>query len=326
MYAAGIGGTITGRGADVLIIGDYLKNREEAESELMRDKVWDSFQSDLMTRLAPVHAVIIVANRWHVDDLCGRIEAKNNQKSEQYDPDFPVFSIIRFPAQKQMTGEWLFPERFSDEWYRAERAVMGEYAWAAQALQDPQPRQGNLLRIDNVKIAHELPDGLYWQWGWDIASTEKERMKPDPDYTVGTLAAFHDDTLYVADVRRGRWGAVERDRRIVQAALTSEASRVNIEAVGGYKDAALRIKGELSGRAVVSAITWKAGQDKVARVAHFEPLFEAGKIVLRQADWNAPWLAEFGAFPAGKHDDQVDSLVVAARDLVMRRGRSRLSA
>ena len=110
MYAMGLGGTITGKGAHVLVIDDYCKNREEAESEPIRAKIWDSFRSDLMTRLAPAHAVIIVATRWHEDDLAARIFTEMER-----DANFPRFQRINFPAQAA-DGSFLFPERFPAAW------------------------------------------------------------------------------------------------------------------------------------------------------------------------------------------------------------------
>jgi predicted phage terminase large subunit-like protein len=333
MYSAGFGGTITGRGGHVLIIDDYLKNREEAESVIVRDRVWDSFQSDMMTRLAPVHAVVIVANRWHEDDLVGRIQRRNDKTSEDYDPDFPVFELLSFPAWDDKLG-WLFPERFSDSWYRSRRSLVGSYAWSAMGLQDPQPRKGKMLRADLVEVRDKLPDEydsgddrylpLKWSRGWDLASTEKQRTKTDPDFTVGTLATFHDGVIYVKDVVRGRWSAGQRNRRINEAALRDGRSvTVYVETVAGYKDTAQLVRAALEGSAVVREV--HPNKDKVVRAASLEPTFEAGRVVLKRAPWNPEWVREFTSFPSSRHDDQVDSLLVAVKHLVDQTGRMMLS-
>ena len=103
MNVAGFGGSITGHRADVIIIDDYCKGRAEAESKNMRDRVWDSFVNDVMSRRAPAHAVIIVATPWHEDDLVGRIRREMAENEA-----FPRFEVLRYPAWTEGRG-WLFP-------------------------------------------------------------------------------------------------------------------------------------------------------------------------------------------------------------------------
>ena len=319
LYAAGIGGTVTGRGADVLILDDYFKNRQEAESIVTRDRLWDSFRSDFFTRLAPTHAVIIIANRWHPDDLVGRIEDLNDPKSERYDPNMPKFRKLVYQAQSD-DGEWLFPERYSDNWYLTQRAGVSSYAWQAQFQQDPQPRSGNLLRADCVQVVEEMPEGMHWTRAWDLASTRKDRAGEDPSYTVGSKVASRKDKtgalkLYVADVVRGQWEAPERDRNIIKTAAADGSSvGVAIESVAGYKDTYTRIRELLRGRSVVLKVTVGAASgDKVARAECLEAAFEEGNVFIKRAPWNDAWLREMASFPNGRHDDQVDSLVIAQK-------------
>jgi predicted phage terminase large subunit-like protein len=318
MFAMGLGGTITGRGANVLIIDDYCKNRAEAESETVRTNVWDSFRSDLMTRLAPAHAVIVIATRWHEDDLAGRIfeEMKKDAK-------FPHFKQVNFPALAE-DGSFLFPERFPAEWYEAQRAAVGAYAWQSLYQGDPKPRAGRMLRGDLVEIVTKAPE-LKWVRGWDLASTEKERIKDDPDYTVGVKVGFDGDCLWIVDVVRGQWSAPERDKRMEQTALRDgRGVEVRIETVAGYKDTYTRIKHQLSGKATVRA-TQPRG-DKVSEASILEPLFEAGKVKLLKAPWNDAFIAEVNAFPRGKNDDQVDATKIGAKELLSSKRRMGLSA
>jgi len=321
MYAAGLGGTITGRGAHLMVIDDYLKNREDAESKLMRDKGWDSFESDLMTRLAPVHAVMIVANRWHDDDLVGRIKKKNTPNDRSYDPDFPIFEMIEYPAWTKKGG-WLFPERFSDQWYRSTRAMMGAYAWQAQGLQNPTPRVGAIFDSSRVEIVDEMPEDLPWIRGWDLASSEKERMKEDPDFSVGAKVAWNGASLYVDDIIRGQWEAPERNRKIVQTAKRDGRDIVvKVEVVAGYKDAYTTLKGILKGKSIVRQVT--VSRDLVSRASCLEPSFDAGKIFIKRGPWNQDFLTEFGSFTGSgsAHDDQVAAVVTAIKDEIDRGGR-----
>lgn len=324
-HAVGLTGGITGRGASVLLVDDYMKSRATAESETMRRLTWEAFGSDLMTRLTPSKRIVaITANRWHQDDLVGRIINKNNAEHEDYDPLFPVFRIVKFPAQSEdwkteRNGDgWLFPERFEAEWYESQRATIGKYAWSAQAMQDPTPRGGNMLRVDLVRREETMPEGVEWVRGWDLASTGKDRAKEDPDWTVGTLAGVKNGTVYVRDVVRGRWSAGERNRVIVATALKDgPAVRIHVEGSGPYLDAYNQIREELMGRSVVRRIC--PNKDKVTRAMALEPKFEAGLVVIRRAPWNEAWEDVLAAFPNGTHDDDVDSLVAATEDALTKR-------
>ena len=97
-------------------------------------------------------------------------------------------------------------------------------------------------------------------------------------------------------------------------ATVQQGDRVYVEGVGGYKDAAMRFKSLLLGRALVESVTPKG--DKVSRASVLEPMFEAGNVVLRRAAWNSDWIKEFSEFPSGRHDDQVDSLVLAVSKVI----------
>lgn len=319
LNAVGLGGAITGKGANILIIDDYCKNRQEAESEEIRKKVWDSFRNDCFTRLAPVHAVIILATRWHEDDLIGSI-LEEMKKSAEY----PQYKQLIFSAENK-EGTWLFPERFSPKWYRAMKLSLGAYAWNCLFLCNPQPRNGAMLRADLVKIVKlsEVPLGLKWTRGWDLASTEKERIKDDPDYSVGTLAAFDGQRLWVKDVVRGQWTAPQRDQAILDTAVRDGRTvKVRVEAVGGYKDTYVRMMKALSGKAIVRPA--RPRESKVARASLFEALFEHGFVNIVAAPWNDDWIKEFNKFPKAPHDDQVDSLGLASADDVDVLGRMKV--
>jgi len=237
---------------------------------------------------------------------------------------FPQFKITRYPAQDE-GGKWLFPQRFSESDYLRIKAAVGSYAWNALYQQDPAPRTGNLLRADLVNWIgfDDIPEGLQWRRGWDVASSGKERIKDDPDFTVGTMAAYDGKTrrIYVRDVTRGQWSTLKRDDRMERTAREDArdgVSRQYIEAVGGYVDTFRRIQNTLRGVSVVRKVN--PDTDKVSRASLLEPIFEAGNVFAVRAPWNQKWQSELLAFPSGKHDDQVDSLVIAVHDQIMRGG------
>lgn len=317
--AAGIGGGATGKGADVLIVDDYLKGRSDAESETIRNTQWDDFADNLMTRLAPVHIVVILATPWHPDDIIGRIKNRMNPEHRDFNPDFPKFEIMKFPARDEQ-GNCLFPERFSEEWYKQQFATLGAYSSAALLQCEPVRRAGNLFRVENIRIVDEMPQGLRFCRFWDLASTEKERNKPDPDYTAGALVAARkiggEWHVYVKDVRFMQGEAPARNRLIEQTAeLDGAAVRIGVESVAGYKDTYTILRGIIRNRIIVKI---NATKDKVVRCSELEVPVEAGHLYFLRGAWNQALLEEFASFPAGVHDDKVDAVAGAfamAREL-----------
>ena len=313
---SGIGGSITGKGYHLGIIDDYLKNRQDAESETIREKQWDWFTNVFLTRRAPVSITIILATPWHTDDIIGRIGQKMKE-----DPDFPRFKTITFPAfdEKYESGT-LFPERYSKEWYSGQRASLGIYGTASLMQCNPQMRGGNMLNVGNVQTVDEFPEGLKFVRAWDLASTEKQLVKSDPDYTVGALVAIDwtgengmtgkVPVIYIKDVRRIRKTAPERDNLMKTTAVHDGSGvRMGIESVGGYIDTYNNIKLALDGVIHVEYIT--VSKDKVVRASALEPAFDASNVYILRAEWNTQFLDELGKFPSGVHDDQVDALVGA---------------
>jgi len=133
--AVGLGGAITGKGGHLITCDDYCKSREEAESQVYRDKTWESFKDNLMTRRAPTSIVVVPATPWHEDDVMGRIEMEMARN-----PDFPRFEVLTFPATDPTTGEYLFAERMGEDWYREQYATLGPYSAAALLDCNPRPK------------------------------------------------------------------------------------------------------------------------------------------------------------------------------------------
>jgi predicted phage terminase large subunit-like protein len=217
-------------------------------------------------------------------------------------------------------GDWLFLQRFPESWYVHQKSNLGTYGWNSLGQQDPQPRKGNLLRADMVRFLpsdefDKLTAGARWTRGWDLASKKKERVKSDPDYTVGTRATLHKGIIYVDDVVKGQWNAVKRDKLIVECAKRDgQNTPVCVECVAGYTDAFDYITNLLAGQAIVRP--YRPTVDKVARASQFEAKFELGMVVCRKADWNKDWVREVNSFPTAAHDDIVDSFVVALNEMI----------
>jgi len=312
----GVGGGSTGRGYHLGIIDDYMKDRQNAESETIREKQWYWFTNVFMTRSAPVSITIILATPWHVDDIIGRIK-----KEMKKNKNFPQFKIITMGYKSDdYEGGYLFLKRFSATWYKQKEAALGTYGVASLLQCNPVLRGGNMLKTDKIKIIDEseLPENLKWVRGWDLASSKKERVKSDPDYTVGVQMAIvwikqsevdiKIPHIYIKDVVRLREEAPARNRIIIQTTkMDGPTVKVGIETVAGYKDAYTIMKDVLQGVALVRNIN--VSSDKVSRASALEPIFEAGNVYLVKGEWNKKFIMEVGAFPSGKHDDQVDGLI-----------------
>jgi predicted phage terminase large subunit-like protein len=308
-FACGILGSLSGHGYHLGILDDYCRNRADAESETTREKTWNAFTNDFMTRKAPVNITIVLATRWHVDDIIGRMSEKIKN-----DPAFPKFKIINMPAFSDgYPSGYLFPERYSAQWYEEMKATLGTYGTASLLQQSPTLRGGTLLKTDKIQVHFDLTvfPQIPFTRVWDYAHTEKQRMKSDPDYTSGTLLALNTVNgkkhLWIKDVQRFRNAAPERDARIIQIVETDGPYvRFAAENTIDSKDAVAYLRKLLAGRKDVIDATGKG--DKVLRATPLESIFSDGNVHILYGAWNQDWITEIGEFPRGKHDDQVDNL------------------
>lgn len=321
--AAGLGGAITGRGGALIVVDDYCKKREEAESERYRQRTWDTFKDDIMTRRAPACIVVVPATPWHTDDLTGRIKAEMKE-----DPHFPQFEFLKFGARYdennvRWPGNYLFPERYDEEWYLSQYATLGTYSAAALMDCDPKPKSGgtfDITRWKYVDSVDELPTKTYRSCRcWDLASTKKERVKDDPDYTVGAKVAIWYEVgnnipfLAVLDGIECQQEAPQRDRTIRWKTVEDgRGCEVVIEAVAGYKDT------YTTQRTALADVTDKVrkltvSKDKVANATILEEIIEAGQFYVVRGPWNKRMEEDFSTFPLGVHDDWVDAVSGGAR-------------
>lgn len=332
VYAIALGGGLTGKGGDLIVLDDYCKNREEARSETYREKTWSRFQ-DLLSRRAPTSIFIVVATPWHVDDIRGRIRKKMDE-----DPDFPQFEELTFPAKvKNRSGQWagkyLFEERFPRQWYEGQYSAQGSFAPALLDC-DPVMEGGNLFDVTKIDVRDSLEsfpnavvakDGTVslrgYKRGWDVASTEEQRSKSDPDYTVGVKGFVQIATervqgvelrsvdLWIADCVYVRAEAPERDKLILDTVIHDGRSTSHqIEAFGAYKDAFTSFKKLLRGVVLVEPSQMPG--DKVAKASPMEEAFNAGRVHILRAPWNDFFIRHFTQFPDGAHDDAVDATAV----------------
>jgi predicted phage terminase large subunit-like protein len=306
--AVGVGGG-TGNPCDVLILDDLFKGRKEAESEVMRETVWEWWQGSLYPRLAPHSAVIMQNTRWHHDDHVGRLLEMEKQGGDKWVVNkIPCFSEGEGDPLGRPAGQTAVPGRYSQRKMERKRANTGDYEWEAIYQQNPSPRQGGMFKRDKFQILDALPAGCRFIRFWDKAATEG-----GGDFSVGVLMALASDSTYwVCDVVRGQWGEAALDNIIRQ---TAELDRINYGFVhtrgeeeggaSGKRDAAAFIR-LLNGFSVDTERAVERGS-KTTNASAYASQQQVGNVKLLRGTWNGVFINEHCAFPTGKNDDQVDA-------------------
>lgn len=302
--AAGVGTAITGRGANVLLIDDPLKDRQEADSETIRKSVWDWYTSTAYTRLMPGGAVVLIQTRWHEDDLAGRLLEEMRRGGDKWE-------VLELKALDD--GKALWPEWYPVEALERIRAAIGPRDWSALYQQNPVPDEGTFFLKDWIRYYDEPPPGLRVYGASDYAVTEG-----GGDYTVHLVAGVNEhDDLYILD----RWRAQTTPDVWVEAFIGllrqwqpvewAEENGQILKAVGSLID-----RRQIEEKAWCFRKAFASSADKPTRAQAIRGRMAAGKVYLPR---NAPWVDEFIrellSFPAGKNDDQVDTLSLLGRML-----------
>jgi predicted phage terminase large subunit-like protein len=310
--AVGVGSGVTGRGANLIIIDDPVKSREEAESEAYRRRVWNWYKDDLYTRLEPNGAMILIQTRWHEADLAGRILAEAENGGEQWDVvSLPALAEADDPMGRA-PGAALCPERFDETALARIRSVLGSYSFAALYQQRPTPAEGALFKRDWFRIVDRAPDGLTWYRYWDLAASTHDYA----DYTASAAVALGDDgVFYVRDMVRGRWEWPDAYNVIVRTMLAEPSTVHGIEkAMHGLAALQQLQRDRRIAHITLSGVT--VDRDKVSRAMPWASRAESGKVALVGGVWVNEFLSEVCAFPLGAHDDQVDTVSGAISHLI----------
>lgn len=305
--ASSVGGSVMGRGADVIIIDDPIKP-EDAWSEALRRKANEFYDNTLYTRLNDKTrgAIVIVMQRLHEDDLVGHVLAQE---------DWKVLSIPAISTEDReyrlgpgphdvyhrAAGELLHAEREPKYVLDGLRRTLGSLSFSAQYMQTPLPVEGNIIKREWLRFYDIVPEPLdLVMVSWDTASTESE----ESDFSVGTVWGLKGGLIYLLDVRRGKYEVPELRREIITAHDQHRASATLIE----DSDIGRAVGQELRRSRRVMPLMHRPRYDKQARLLAQSPRFEEGRILLpRNAPWLAAYIDELLGFPRARHDDQVDS-------------------
>jgi predicted phage terminase large subunit-like protein len=303
------GGTLTGRGGDLIIIDDALKPID-ALSESKRNAANDWFLNTVLSRLDDKRtgAIIIVMQRVHMNDLTGFVLGQSDEWTVLSLPaiaeTFESIPLTMGQVHHRRPGEVLCPEREPMEVLEQLRRQLGSDLFSAQYQQAPVPPGGAMIKRDWVRRYTDIAaasSGSFVVQSWDTAA----KGGPDNDWSVSTTwLCTNDCQWYLLDVWRGRVDYPGLKDKVQELAKQWGAHQVLVEEAG----TAIGLLDEL--RRQVRGLTGiKPDRDKVTRMSIASAAFEAGQVYFPQ---RAPWLAvleaELFSFPGSQHDDQVDSI------------------
>ncbi len=297
-YAVGVGGPLTGRGAHLLLIDDPIKNREDAESELIRKKIRDWYTSTAYTRLMPGGRIVIIQTRWHEDDLSGWLQAEHSHED---------WTILNLPAIDD-EGAALWPEQYPLEALERIKRALPPRDWSALYQQRPTPETGDYFKREWVLPVETVPprDQMAIYGASDYAVTAN-----GGDYTVHVIVGV-DSTgrMYLLDLWRAQassdvWvdafcSLVRKWKPIGWAEETGQIKA----GVGPFL-----VKRMLETGSYTAREQFPTRGDKAVRAQSIRGrMAMQGLHVPRDAPWVSDLTSEMMSFPVGVHDDQVDAL------------------
>jgi predicted phage terminase large subunit-like protein len=306
MYvAAGVGTAITGRGADILLIDDPFKDRQEADSEITRQRVWDWYTSTAYTRLMPGGAIIVINTRWHDDDLSGKLLVEQDNGGDKWE-------LLSLPAIDSKCNP-LWPEWYPLERLEQIKSVLPARDWNALYQQNPIPDDGDYFKAAWFGEYDELPDNLRMYGASDYAVTDG-----DGDFTEhGVVGVDGSNNVYVADWWSGQttsdvWIDAKCDLILKYSphCWFGEAGVIK-RAIEPY------MMRRMQEREAYCRIEWMASiSDKPSRARPIQALASMGKVFFpKNALWKDRLISQMLRFPAGKHDDAVDVMSLFGRGM-----------
>ena len=307
-YAAGVGGALAGRGADLFVIDDPHSEQDvKTNSRLAFDTAWAWFQTGPLQRLMPGGAIIVIMTRWSLLDLTGRLidyQTKN--------PESIPWEIVELPAILHEDSEKeksLWPAQWPLEALRATKASLDPKFWNAQYMQNPTAESSAMIKRSDWRIweYEDPPNCDYIIQSWDTA----HETKSTSDYSACTTwGVWYNEEegnapqIILLDAFKDRMTFPE----LKEAAMKHykewqpEAFIVEKKAAGGPLIQELRRMG-----IPVQEFTPSRGNDKIARVNSISDLFASGIVWAPDTRWAREVIEEVAAFPVGEHDDYVDT-------------------
>jgi predicted phage terminase large subunit-like protein len=333
--SAGVGGGIAGYGADYIIVDDPLRHRKDANSLVIRDRIWEWFHDDLENRLDGDGGILVMATRFHEDDLIGRLinhkkVTEDGEDLDEEDQDGESWHILNLPARMDFPEEkypedprgdgdilwpWLWAGRRDDltaeqmvaksKRRLARREKASPYGFSALFQQRPTLKSGDMFPVDRIEMVHSAPsERVMTVRYWDKAGTQGGGK-----YTAGVKMSLLKDGRYlIEDVVRGQWSALNRENKMKDTAKADGKSViiwVEKEGGSGGKESAENTARNLAGYRIKLETP---NTSKEIRAEPFSEQVEAGNVLMIVGPWNKPYKDELRAFgPSAAYKDQVDA-------------------
>lgn len=322
LLAAGVMGSVTSARAGALIIDDPVAGREEADSEVIRNKTKVAYEDDLLTRLKPGASVIIMQTRWHQDDLAGSILPENWDGESGFIEcrDGQTWKVVCIPAEcdrdddplKRKKGEMLWPQWFKAQHWAIFRKV--QRTWSALFQQRPTPGSGGEFEREWFLRYEKAPSNITWFGASDWAVTKK-KVSNNPDWTEHVVSGIDDQgVLYLED----GWDGQEKTGTTIAAFL---------DLVDAFKPVKWGTESGVIRNAMEDPITLAMREmdvyvtmvyppsmgDKVANSAAFQARAQAGMVRVKKGPWGDRIINQLCLFPMGKRDDGVDACGLIGR-------------
>jgi len=300
-FATGIDGAVTGRRADLAVIDDPISSFTDVACAGARERVWDWFRTELVTRMKPHGRIVIAMTRWHADDLAGRLMDRSD------------WTVLRLPALAEADdplgraeGSALWPEWEDRAALLEKQEMLGVRHFSALFQQTPLLQEGMLFAAKDLHVVDIVPVGTAVR-AWDLAATAAG--KGNPDWTAGVKLVrdsnglfFVDDVVRFrgtpADVESAIRTAAQRDGTAVPVGLPRDPGQAGLAQIDYLTRA-------LAGYRVVSS---PETGSKVVRAQEAAAQTEKGRLRIRRAAWTPGFIDELSNFPDHDKDDQVDAL------------------
>jgi len=320
---AGVGGALTGMGANYVLIDDPFKNQEEADSPTIREKVWDFYSSVLYTRLetqlsdgSVVNSdggILLTTTRWHEDDLAGRLITQMHEDPENADQ----WEIINLPAiietqeeeensiDPRVMGEALWPDKFDEKKLHVIKSTLGSRKWAALYEGRPAPDKGDIVEREWWQYYTDLPEELDFKL-ISVDCAFKGTKKSDfVAIQVWGKKGVHKYLIHQVRAKMGFNATVEAIRQVKYK--YPDAMEVLIEEKANGAAVIESLKSEIEG---VTAFNPKDSKESRAKANAVAPQIEAGNVHIPDpsvASWVGDYVEEWAVFPNSQNDDQVDA-------------------
>jgi predicted phage terminase large subunit-like protein len=344
-YACGVGGAIAGRGADLLLIDDPHNEQDIINGNLdIFDKAYEWYTTGARTRLQPGGRVALIQTRWSTADLTGRLvhDMTINEGADQFeivefpailerdetveieepeDPDDPTSPLVR-TLQTRISQQSLWPEQWSLEALLRTKASMPSHQWNAQYMQDPTAEEGAIIKREwwrawDRDVAPK-PDFIVQAWDTAFEKTTRSDYSACTTWGVWYPESSPDDTttgranVILLDAFKDRMEFPELKQVAFKKFKEWEAKQVPMTLIVEKKASGAPLIYELRQMGlVVGEYTPSRGQDKIARLNSVSDMFSSGMVWAPRTRWAEDVIDEVASFPAGRHDDYVDSVTLA---------------